>query len=274
MVRLIWLIGVPGAGKSTVRRELVQSSPAELAGTPLVPHRTRPSGGLRRAADRQRRARRSVEPDTETILVGVVGDPTPTPEHDVVFLAGSVPNELDVWDLFDLVLCLVVDDETLRRRLESESRTDNDFGAPPNLTTSQMGPIGRLRTPAPGVGGRTAGSRRRTTTVGAVRSPPHPSSSPKLPISQAFNAIGREEAVAVEQLVDLPSAVALLPPEWPQYRPGAGGSDGVGEILRTRGIEGDGRNVTRCDGTGQPGDVHHVDDLDRRREDALKLGDA
>lgn len=101
-----------------------------------------------------------------------------------------------------------------------------------------------------------------------------PSRRPKLPIGQAFNAISSKEAVAVEQLVDLPPAVALLPPERPQYRPVAGGGDGVGEVLRTGGIEGDGRNVAPGNGTGHPGDIGHFDDLDGRREDPLKLGDA
>ena len=35
----------------------------------------------------------------------------------LVFLSGSVDNELDVWDLFTAVVCLVVDEATLRRRL-------------------------------------------------------------------------------------------------------------------------------------------------------------
>ena len=35
----------------------------------------------------------------------------------VTFLCGSVENELDVWPYFDLVVCLGIDDETLRHRL-------------------------------------------------------------------------------------------------------------------------------------------------------------
>lgn len=58
------------------------------------------------------------------------------------------------------------------------------------------------------------------------------------------------------------------------YRPGPGGGDDVDKVLRTRGIEGDGRHLTGGDGTGQPGDVDHLDDLDRCREDALELDDA
>ena len=45
------------------------------------------------------------------------------------FLFGTVENETDVWDLFDLVVCVVVDDETLRERLST--RTTNSFGKHP-----------------------------------------------------------------------------------------------------------------------------------------------
>jgi hypothetical protein len=47
-----------------------------------------------------------------------------------VFLVGTVDNELEVWDLFDVVVCLVIDDETLRHRLET--RTNNRYGKPPH----------------------------------------------------------------------------------------------------------------------------------------------
>lgn len=111
-------------------------------------------------------------------------------------------------------------------------------------------------------------------TEGRAQGRPARSRRPRLAVGQAFNAISSQEAVAVEQLVDLPSAVALLPPEWPQYRPVAGGSDGVREVLRTGGIEGDGRNVAGSNDIGQLGDIGDLDDLNRRREDPLKLGDA
>lgn len=50
--------------------------------------------------------------------------------HDnTAFLCGSAENEVDVWDLFDLVVCVVVDNETLRDRLLT--RTTNAFGKHP-----------------------------------------------------------------------------------------------------------------------------------------------
>jgi uridine kinase len=47
----------------------------------------------------------------------------------VAFLCGSAENEADVRDLFDLVVCLVIDEDTLRHRLAT--RTTNTFGQHP-----------------------------------------------------------------------------------------------------------------------------------------------
>jgi dephospho-CoA kinase len=45
------------------------------------------------------------------------------------FLCGTVENEAHVWDLFNRVICLVVDGQTLRDRLLT--RTTNSFGKHP-----------------------------------------------------------------------------------------------------------------------------------------------
>ena len=45
------------------------------------------------------------------------------------FLCGSVENEVEVWDLFDLVVCVVVDTATIRHRLLT--RTTNSYGKHP-----------------------------------------------------------------------------------------------------------------------------------------------
>ncbi len=53
------------------------------------------------------------------------------------FLCGSVENEVDVRDLFDLMVCLVADNETLRDRLET--RTTNAFGKLPEELAAALG---------------------------------------------------------------------------------------------------------------------------------------
>ncbi|MBV9847124.1 MAG: hypothetical protein JOZ47_18955, partial [Kutzneria sp.] len=58
--------------------------------------------------------------------------------HDTTaFLCGTVENEADVWDLFALVVCLVVDNETLRERLLT--RTTNAFGKHPEELAAALG---------------------------------------------------------------------------------------------------------------------------------------
>ncbi|MFH8469136.1 hypothetical protein [Streptomyces sp. NPDC017991] len=47
----------------------------------------------------------------------------------VAFLCGSAENEADVGDLFDMTVCLVIDEKTLRHRLAT--RTTNTFGRHP-----------------------------------------------------------------------------------------------------------------------------------------------
>ncbi|MEU6775140.1 hypothetical protein [Streptomyces sp. NPDC046759] len=47
----------------------------------------------------------------------------------IAFLCGSAENEAEVRELFDLVVCLVIDEETLRHRLAT--RTTNAFGQHP-----------------------------------------------------------------------------------------------------------------------------------------------
>lgn len=43
-----------------------------------------------------------------------------------IFLCGSVANEIEVWQYFDKVICLFVDDKTLELRIKS--REDKNFG--------------------------------------------------------------------------------------------------------------------------------------------------
>lgn len=48
----------------------------------------------------------------------------------LIFLCGSPSNNLEVWDLFDKVICLVTDDETLKHRIAT--RTENEYGKAPD----------------------------------------------------------------------------------------------------------------------------------------------
>ena len=128
-MRLIWVTGISGAGKST-GCGIVRSLGAAAVDTDW--------DGFNHWVDRA-----TSEP--------AVDPPYPTPEDwvddhawqirpdlvralrdegpGVTFLFGAVENEVEVWELFDRVACLLIDDETVRHRLAT--RTTNAFGKHP-----------------------------------------------------------------------------------------------------------------------------------------------
>jgi hypothetical protein len=129
-VPLVWVTGSPGAGKSavcTVLKSLGQTAfdadwdgynrwvnraDGNIVAGPPDPV---PAGWLARFAWMISR------PEVEALAARTHGE--------TAFLCGSVENDAEVWDLFDLVICLVVDSETLRTRLQT--RTTNAFGRQP-----------------------------------------------------------------------------------------------------------------------------------------------
>lgn len=127
---LVWVTGNSGVGKSTVCSLLkslgelavdadwegynhwVDRTSGQVVADPPYPV---PAGWLDRFAWRISRA------EVEALAVRT---------HDkTAFLCGTVENEVDVWNLFGLVVCVVVNNETLRDRLLT--RTTNTFGKHP-----------------------------------------------------------------------------------------------------------------------------------------------
>jgi broad-specificity NMP kinase len=130
LVPLVWVTGNSGAGKSTACEHLKNlgelAIEADWDGYSHWADRTTgqvitdppypvPAGWLDRYAWRISRAK------VEALAARVRGT--------TAFLCGSAENEADVRDLFDLVICLVADDQTLRDRLQA--RTTNAFGKHP-----------------------------------------------------------------------------------------------------------------------------------------------
>lgn len=135
---LVWVTGSSGVGKSTVcallksRGELafdadfegfnywVDRTSEQIIADPPYPT---PSGWLDRFAWRISRAK--VEALSTTM-------------HDkTAFLCGGAENEAAVWDLFDLMVCLIADNETLQDRLGT--RTTNAFGQHPEELAAALG---------------------------------------------------------------------------------------------------------------------------------------
>jgi gluconate kinase len=133
---LCWVTGVSGTGKSTIVAELQRAGELawdaddlscwrdrQTSETVDTPTEGRPDGWLDRYAwvidaDRVRRCRSEAD--------GRVG-----------YLAGGSENEGDVWDLFDAVVYLATDDDTIRQRLAV--RTTNDFGKTEEELTTVLG---------------------------------------------------------------------------------------------------------------------------------------
>lgn len=129
-VALIWITGTPGVGKTTTSRALrargFEAYDADLDGFRVWRRRDTSKevtfpGWQAPAGWHEAHHMPIVRSRVETL-------------HDksgLVFLSGSVDNELDVWDLFTTVICLVIDEATLRRRLVA--RPDHFGKAPDEL---------------------------------------------------------------------------------------------------------------------------------------------
>lgn len=135
---MVWVTGSSGAGKSTVCALLknrgepafdadwdgyshwVDRTTGQVVADPPDPV---PAGWLARFA--WRISRTEVE-----ALAARMPDRT-------AFLCGLAENEAEVRDLFDLVVCVVVDNRTLRDRLLT--RTTNSFGRHPEELAAALG---------------------------------------------------------------------------------------------------------------------------------------
>lgn len=135
---LVWVTGNSGSGKSSVCRALtnqghraidadwegfnhwIHRRTGEVVADPPYPV---PPGWLEHFA--------------WTISIDRVQALASTAGSEATFLCGSAENEVDVWRYFDLAVCLVIDDETLRQRLAT--RTTNEFGKHPDELDAALG---------------------------------------------------------------------------------------------------------------------------------------
>jgi dephospho-CoA kinase len=130
-VTLVWVTGNSGAGKSTVCEFLKSAEQlafdadwegfnrwvdrADNGNAVTDPPYPVPAGWLDRFAWKIDQAK------VEALAART--------RDETAFLCGSAENEEEVLDLFDLVVCLIIDNETLLNRLQA--RTTNAFGQHP-----------------------------------------------------------------------------------------------------------------------------------------------
>jgi dephospho-CoA kinase len=131
---LIYITGIAGSGKTTVRNELRRrgyqafgTDEDQLAffynnqtGKPLkqsIP------AAIRTPEWRLKHTWKAARTEVEKLKENAKDEP--------VFLCGVVANDTtELWDLFETVMALTINEETLRHRITT--RTNDDFGKPPH----------------------------------------------------------------------------------------------------------------------------------------------
>ncbi len=129
----IYITGISGVGKSTVRKELVklgyEAHDTDKDGLSDWRNRTTKEPAERPAKLEDRNHAWYAENDW--ILSVERTEELATREKDkLIFLCGSVGNDQEVWHLFDKVVCLVTDNDTLKARIAE--RSDSSFGKSPD----------------------------------------------------------------------------------------------------------------------------------------------
>jgi thymidylate kinase len=127
-VGLIWITGISGVGKSSVRAELRERG-YEAYGTDeegLARWVNTSTGAVTSGADAALRDREFLAHNEWRVDPELVHQLADRAMNRPAFLCGAVNNEVEVWDLFAGTILLSVDEATVRDRLAG--RVTNDFG--------------------------------------------------------------------------------------------------------------------------------------------------
>lgn len=130
---LIYITGMTGAGKSSTRKEL-QDRGYEAHDTDedgITSWHNKITGeATKRPADANDRTKEWYAEHDWNMSRPKIEELAARAKDRPVFLCGITSNDIEMWDLFGKVICLTIDEETLRRRIAN--RTDNDFGKAPD----------------------------------------------------------------------------------------------------------------------------------------------
>ena len=137
---LVYITGISAAGKSTVCEELrgrgYEAHDADEDGFTSWRHKVtnepthRPDDIAERTNDWYAHHDWKIDRERVAALADNAKD-------KLAFLCGTTANDAEVWDLFGQVICLTLDEETLKQRLTT--RTNNDFGKSPDELSNVLG---------------------------------------------------------------------------------------------------------------------------------------
>lgn len=123
---LIYIKGTPGSGKTTIRERLsslgYESHDAD----------DRDMGGPYNNATNKRveypknPSKEWFEAHSYRLIPKAVERLHENAKNKLIFLCGTASNEDDLWDLFDQIIFLNIDEETLKKRIAR--RTNSDYG--------------------------------------------------------------------------------------------------------------------------------------------------
>ena len=135
---LVYVTGISRSGKSTVRHELVRHGhEAHDTDDGMARFVDRSTGVATRRIDASLRTREFVENNDWVVEPDRVLQLSHRAVDRLVFLCGAIANEVEVWELFDRVILLSIDEATMRERVIG--RTTNDFGKNPHELELMLG---------------------------------------------------------------------------------------------------------------------------------------
>jgi broad-specificity NMP kinase len=139
---LVWVTGLSGTGKSSVAvclRELGYSS-VDVDDHGISGWRSHSTGEIVPSPPLGQRPADWLDRFAWSIDSSRVDEVRREADNRLVFLVGAVENEAEILALADVVVCLVADADTLRRRLAT--RQTNEFGKAPGDLEAVMSWLG------------------------------------------------------------------------------------------------------------------------------------
>jgi adenylate kinase family enzyme len=128
----ILVTGISGAGKSTARKELIHRG-YEVHGIDedgIARWVNKLTGAVTGRVDASARSPGFTQGNDWMVDPECVRQLAQSAQDRPVFLCGAVANEIEVWNLFNTVVLLSIDEATMRDRVAQ--RTTNDFGKNPH----------------------------------------------------------------------------------------------------------------------------------------------